>query len=43
VTAHQLADPGHPVHDDRLDRTGGTFDPTAFDVAAVNGARQHIR
>ncbi len=30
-----LADPGHPEHADRLEWTGGTLDPTQFDVASV--------
>jgi len=30
-----LADPAHPEHADRLEWTGGTIDPTRFDVASV--------
>jgi len=30
-----LADPAHPEHADRLEWTGGTLDPTRFDVASV--------
>ena len=31
-----LADPEHPEHDDYKEWIGGSFDPCAFDLAAVN-------
>ena len=31
-----LADPSHPEHLDRLEWLGGSYDPAAFDAAAVN-------
>lgn len=30
-----LADPAHPEHDDLLEWNGGSFNPTAFDLAAI--------
>jgi hypothetical protein len=38
-----IADPTHEDHDDLLDWLGGPFDPTAFDLAAVNVALQRLR
>jgi len=32
-----LADPSHPEHDERLEWTGGTIDPDAFDPAEFSG------
>jgi hypothetical protein len=31
-----IADPEHKDHDDQLARVGGSFDPDAFDLSAVN-------
>ena len=31
-----LADPNNPEHDEFKEWIGGSFDPTAFDVAEVN-------
>ncbi len=33
-----ISDPRHPEHDERLEWTGGAFDPEGFDIAAVNRA-----
>jgi len=38
-----LADPAHEEYDDVVEWVGGAFDPTVFDVAAVNVALQHVR
>jgi hypothetical protein len=38
-----LADPGHEEHRDFMDWVGGSFDPAAFDIGAVNIALQKIR
>ena len=38
-----LANPEHEEHENLLDWVGGTFDPTQFDLVAVNVALQHIR
>lgn len=38
-----LADPAHPEHQERLDWLGGSFDPTAFDTAAINDELLAVR
>lgn len=38
-----IGDPGHDDHDHLVEWLGGGFDPTAFDVVAVNVALQYVR
>jgi hypothetical protein len=38
-----IGDPDHDEHHDYLNRVGGSFDPTSFDLAAVNAAFQRVR
>jgi pRiA4b ORF-3-like protein len=38
-----IGDPDHPEHDEMLQWAGGTFDPEAFDLAAVNAQLRRIR
>jgi hypothetical protein len=38
-----LANPEHEEHENLLNWVGGTFDPTLFDLVAVNVALQHVR
>ena len=38
-----IADPAHDEHESWLTWAGGSFDPEAFDVAAVNAALQRLR
>lgn len=38
-----LADPNDPEHDDMLDWLGGTLDPEAFDLEAVNRRLARMR
>ncbi|MEB3269862.1 MAG: plasmid pRiA4b ORF-3 family protein [Leptolyngbya sp.] len=38
-----IADPNHPDHEDMLEWVGGSFDPEAFDLAAVNDRLQSMR
>ncbi|MDA0867756.1 MAG: plasmid pRiA4b ORF-3 family protein, partial [Cyanobacteria bacterium] len=35
--------PNHPDHEDMLEWVGGSFDPEAFDLAAVNDRLQSMR
>jgi hypothetical protein len=37
-----IADPRHEEHQNYLEWVGGTFDPTRFDLAAVNRALAKI-
>jgi hypothetical protein len=37
-----LADPAHEDHDDLLSWVGGSFDPEAFDIAAINQGVQAV-
>lgn len=37
-----LADPSHDDHEHFTQWVGGSFDPTLFDLAAVNAALQHV-
>lgn len=37
-----LADPSHPEHDLMVSWIGGSFDPAAFDLAAINGTLDHL-
>ena len=38
-----LGDPKHTEHRDMLEWVGGSFDPTAFDLATANAALQKVR
>jgi hypothetical protein len=38
-----ITDPNHPDHEDMLEWVGGSFDPEAFDLAAVNDRLQSMR
>jgi Plasmid pRiA4b ORF-3-like protein len=38
-----LKDPRHPEHDHMLEWAGGSFDPTAFDITAVNEYLASVR
>lgn len=38
-----IQNPDHPEHDDMLEWVGDSFDPEAFDLAAVNKALRQIR
>lgn len=38
-----LADPAHGDRDDLMEWVGEPFDPTSFDLVAVNVALQHVR
>src|SRR5665213_1684672 len=38
-----LADAGHEEHAEYVEWTGGSFDPEAFDLAAINATLQRIR
>jgi len=38
-----LADAGHEEHEEYVEWTGGSFDPEAFDLAAINATLQRIR
>jgi hypothetical protein len=40
---HVLADPSHEEHEDLMTWMGGPFDPTAFDLAAINAELQRLR
>ncbi len=38
-----ISDPEHADHEDLLEWVGGRFDPTAFDLEAVNRALQPVQ
>jgi pRiA4b ORF-3-like protein len=38
-----ISDPGHPEHRALLDWVGGSFDPTAFDLATTNAVLQRLK
>jgi hypothetical protein len=38
-----IGDPDHPEHDDYLAWVGGTFDPEAFDLEAVNAGLRRVK
>ena len=38
-----LGDPDHEDHEHLLEWVGGQFDPTRFDLVAINVALQHLR
>ena len=46
-SAHEVAeainDPAHEEHADMLVWSGGDFDPTAFDIDAVNARLQRLK
>lgn len=39
----KLSDPDNPEHDDIIEWVGGEFDPSVFDIAAVNRALKRMR